>query len=58
MRSRMIERSLKLFLAREPAQAIVQNVPAELVQLLERDDSKLRSDSHHIESNKAPLRRD
>jgi hypothetical protein len=54
---RTIERYLKLFREDEMAQAIMHDVTAELVQLLELDVSKQRLDSTHIESNMAKFGR-
>lgn len=54
---RTIERYIKLFRDDEMAQAIMHDVTAELVQLLELDVSKQRLDSTHIESNMAKFGR-
>ena len=54
---RTIERYGKLFRDDDMAQAIMHDVTAELVQLLELDVSKQRLDSTHIESNLAKLGR-
>lgn len=54
---RTIERYIKLFRDDDMAQAIMHDVTAELVQLLELDVSKQRLDSTHIESNMAKFGR-
>ena len=54
---RTIERYVKLFRDDDMAQAIMHDVTAELVQLLELDVSKQRLDSTHMESHMAKFGR-